>query len=380
MSIVTDKFPDISFIDDASMEDVLTQMINDYQDKYKEITKKDISLAQADPFRLIMYACAAQIYQGMQYADYAGKSSFLKYARGDNLDNLVAIRGIQRQQPVPASTVLKFTLDTPLPSVLGIPSGTRATNGNELFFATDEYAEIKAGEVSVSVAATCTEAGTLGNNFAEGEIKTLVNALPYVTSVTNTVQTYGGADLEDDDSLKERAFNVQNSYSTAGPTGAYIYFTKAADPTIRDVIVDSDTPGTVQVTLLCDAGIPDQALLDKVAAALQSRTIRPLTDRVVVKAPEVQNYDVNLTYYIAASDKTSVAAIQENITTAVAVYNTWQTERIGRDINPSYLIQQIMGAGAKRVTVDAPAFMVVPKDVIAKTGTVSVTYGGLEDD
>lgn len=378
MSIVTDKFPDISFIDDTSMEDVLTQMINDYQDKYKEITKKEISLAQADPFRLIMYACSAQIYQGMQYADYAGKSSFLKYARGELLDNLVAIIGMERNKPEPASTVLKFTINEPLKYVLAIPAGTRATNGNDVFFATTEYAEIKVGETSVSVPAECTVAGILGNGFAEGEIKTLVK--PYVASVVNTVQTYGGADEEGDDDLKDRAYNIRNSYSTAGPTGAYIYFAKAADTTISDVIVDSPEPGTVQVTVLCDSGIPDQALLDKVSAALQSRTIRPLTDKVVVKAPDIQNYDVNVTYYIASSDKTSVAAIQENVATAVAVYNTWQTERIGRDINPSYLIQQIMGAGAKRVTVDAPAFMIVPKDVIAKTGTVSVTYGGLEDD
>lgn len=378
MSVVTDKFPDISFIDNATMDDVLTQMINDYQDKYKEITKKEISLAQADPFRLIMYACAAQIYQGMQYADYAGKSSFLKYARGELLDNLVAIRGMERNKPEPASTVLKFTVNEPLKYVLAIPAGTRATNGNDVFFATKEYAEIKVGETSVSVPAECTVAGTIGNGFAEGEIKTLVK--PYVASVVNTVQTYGGADKEEDDDLIDRAYNIQNSYSTAGPTGAYIYFAKAADPTVSDAIVDSPEPGMVQVTVLCDSGLPDQALLDKVSAALQSRTIRPLTDNVIVKAPEIQSYDVNVTYYIASSDKTSVAAIQENVETAVAVYNVWQTERIGRDINPSYLIQQIMGAGAKRVTVAAPAFMIVPKDVIARTGTVSVTYGGLEDD
>lgn len=66
MGIVTDKFPDISFIKDAKVEEVLSRMINDYQDKYKEITGKEISLAKADPYRLIIYACALQIYQAMQ--------------------------------------------------------------------------------------------------------------------------------------------------------------------------------------------------------------------------------------------------------------------------------------------------------------------------
>ena len=63
MENITANFPDISFIDNATVEEVLTQMINDYQEKYKELTKKEVSLAQSDPYRLIMYACTIQIYQ-----------------------------------------------------------------------------------------------------------------------------------------------------------------------------------------------------------------------------------------------------------------------------------------------------------------------------
>lgn len=378
--MVTDNFPDISFIDDTTIEDVLTQMINDYQSKYKEITNREVSLAKADPHRLIMYACAVQIYQAMQYADYAGKASFLKYARGEYLDNLVAIRGIQRQQAVPATTTLQFSLSEPLASAVGIPAGTRATNGNDVFFATDDYAEIKAGETSVSVSATCTEEGSAGNNFAVGEFGTIVNSLPYVVAVTNTTQTFGGADTEDDDSLKERAYEIQNSYSTAGPTGAYAYFVKEIDQSISDVVIRSDTPGVVNVIFVTDSGIPDPALIQKVADVLEDRNIRPLTDKVEVSAPASHTYDVDLTYYISSSEKASVASIQENIAAAVNIYNTWQTGKIGRDINPSYLIQKIMEAGAKRTVITAPTFAVLDNGTIAETGNVTVKYGGLEDD
>lgn len=378
--MVTDNFPDISFIEDTTIEDVLTQMINDYQTKYKEITTKEVSLAQADPYRLIMYSCAVQIYQAMQYADYAGKSSFLKYAKGDYLDNLVAIRGITRLGATAASTVLKFSLSEPISSVVAIPAGTRATNGNEVYFATDEYAEIAAGETEVSVAATCTETGSLGNDFAEGEFNVLVNALPYVVSVVNTSQTFGGSDEEDDDTLKERAYETPNSYSTAGPTGAYSYFAKQVDQSISDVVIRSDTPGVVKVIVVTDSGMPDSALIQKVQDALEDRAVRPLTDKVEVSAPEAQTYDIDLTYYISSSEKASVTAIQENVATAVEVYNAWQTEKIGRDINPSYLVQKLMDAGVKRTVVSIPTFAVLDNDTIAVTGTVSVKYGGLEDD
>lgn len=378
--MVTDNFPDISFIDNSTIEDVLTQMINDYQSKYKEITNKEAALAKADPHRLIMYACAVQIYQAMQYADYAGKVSFLKYARGEYLDNLVAIRGIQRQQAKPATTTLQFSISEPVASVVGIPAGTRATNGNNVFFATDEYVEIKAGETSVSVSATCTEEGSLGNNFAIGEFGTIVNSLPYVVAVTNTTRTFGGSDIEDDDSLKERAYIIQKSYSTAGPAGAYVYFVKQIDQSISDVVIRSDTPGVVKVIFTTEAGMPDQALIQRVTDSLMDRDIRPLTDKIEVSAPVSKTYDVEFTYYISSGEKASVASIQENIAAAVNSYNTWQTEKIGRDINPSYLIQKIMEAGAKRTVITAPEFTALDNGTIAKIGTVTVKYGGLEDD
>ncbi len=377
----TDNFPDISFIDNATVEEVLAGMINDYQEKYKELTGREAPLALANPYRLILYACTMQIYQAMQYVDYAGKMSFLTYARGDFLDNLAALRGLQRTENTAAVTVLQFSIGSPIASAVSIPAGCRVTNGNDVFFATDEYAEIKAGEVSVTVPATCTAAGAAGNGFAAGELKVLVNTLPYITAVTNTVATYGGADREEDDSLKERIYACPNSYSTAGPTGAYEYHAKTASPEIGDVVVRSEVPGEVDVYFICDdGGIPEEALIQKVQDHLDDRRIRPLTDKVMVCAPTVREYDIRMTYYISSSNKSAAASIQANVDTAVSIYNTWQTEKIGRDINPSYLIQKVMEAGAKRVAVESPVFTVLDESTVAKTGTVTVNFGGVEDD
>lgn len=376
-----DNFPDISFIDDATVDDVLAGMLNDYQEKYKEITGKEAFLAKANPYRLIMYACAMQIYQAMQYADYAGKMSFLTYAQGEFLDNLAALRGVQRRENTAAATILKFSIESPVQSAVPIPAGCRVTNGNDVFFATDEYAEIPAGETSVTVPATCTTAGMVGNGFAAGEFSVLVNTLPYITVVTNTAATYGGADREDDESLKERIYAYPNAYSTAGPVGAYEYHAKTAFPEIRDVVVRSEMPGEVDVYFICEGGaIPDEALIQKVKDKLDDRSIRPLTDKVTVRPPETQVYDIRMTYYIPASSKAAASAIQADVGTAVSIYNAWQTEKIGRDINPYYLIQKAMEAGAKRVMVESPEFAVLDESTVAKTGTVTVTFGGVEDD
>lgn len=375
------NIPEISFIDNLEIGELTDQMIQDYQEKYKEITGKNVSLAQADPYRMIIYACALQIYQAMQYADRAGKQNFLKYAYGDFLDNLAALRGIERLQAQPAATTLRFDIASTLASAVSIPAGTRVTNGNEVYFATDEFAEITPGATYVEVSATCTAAGASGNGFRIGEINSLVETLPYITSVQNTVETSGGSDRESDDSLAERIYISSSAYSVAGPEDAYVYWTKTVSADITDVKVDSPSPCVVDVRFILEGGeLPREALIQKVLELLTSSNIKPLTDNVTVGAPTTVNYDIDATYYVGSSDKSAALSIQKKVEEAVEEYKVWQSSAIGRDVNPSYLISKIMAAGAKRVTVNSPTYTVISKTEIAKVGTVTVAYGGVEDD
>ena len=50
-----DNYPDVSFIEDTSCEDILTKMIKDYQDMYEaETGKSPVPLAKGNPARLIL--------------------------------------------------------------------------------------------------------------------------------------------------------------------------------------------------------------------------------------------------------------------------------------------------------------------------------------
>lgn len=381
MNSTLTNFPDISFIDDVQIDELINQMIIDYQTKYKEVTGTDVSLSQADPYRMIIYACALQIYQGMQFIDRAGKQSFLKYSYGEFLDNLGALRGIERLQATSAVTTIRFSIEAAIASAVQIPQGTRVTNGNEVYFYTDEYAEIPAGETYVDVPATSTEAGSGANGFSAGEINVLVETLPYISSVSNTVETSGGSDIESDDALAERIYIASSAYSVAGPADAYVYWTKTASSNIIDVSVTSPAPSEVDVRFILEGGeLPGEALIDKVSAILQDDNIRPLTDLVSVQAPDVISYDIELTYYINESDKSAAANIQNLVNTAVETYKKWQSSAIGRDINPSYLIGKIMAAGAKRVTVTSPVYRELTQTQVAVLGNATINYGGIEND
>lgn len=376
------NLPDISFIDGKTIDDVKSEMVADFETYMTNATGQTVSLELASPHRACIYAAAAQLFQSLQYIDRAGKQSLIKYSYADFLDNLAALKGITRAAAKAATTTLRFTIAATRTSATAIPAGTRVSSSGSVYFATDEYAEIPAGSLTVDVGATCTTTGTAGNGITAGELSTLVDPIAYISAVANLTETAGGAEIESDDALAERVYLAPSSYSTAGPEDGYIYWVKQYSTAIGDVKVTSDqAAGTVGIVfILSDGSAPGEELLENVQTFLQSGSVRPMTDLVTVAAPTEATYTVNLSYYINRSDSAQAVTIQEAVQTAVANYVTWQ-RKIGRDINPSKLLQLVMAAGAKRVSITAPTYVdVSDTSVAALSGTAQIIYGGLEDD
>ena len=374
------SLPDVSFIDDATVDEILDRLMASYQEKYTELTGTAQSLPEAHPMRLVMYACAAIFEQAYQYIDRAGKLNLLKYTYGDWLDNVAAIRGITRRPASAAKVTVRFSTDTAAISAISIPQGTRVTNGDRYFY-TPEYAEIAIGNTYVDVECECTEVGTIGNGLRVGEINTLVDTLPYITGVSNTNVSDEGADIEDDDTLAVRVFLAPNSYSVAGPEGAYEYWAKNYSQNIGDVKVTSPNEGEVLLRILmADGSTPTQTFIDGLEAYLSDGDIRPLTDSVSVAAPTTVSADVDITYYINRSDQAKAAIIQNDVISAVNEYVAWQTAKIGRDLNPSDLIAKVMAAGAKRVIIHDPSYQQITNAQVVQISSVNITYGGLEDN
>lgn len=379
--------PDVSFTDNDTLKAMQTRLIANYEARYKELTGKEISLAPADPMRILLYAVALDLYQIEQYVERAGKQDLLKYSYGDFLDHLAAGRGVTRQQAAAATVTLRFTLSEAKSYAVGIPAGTRVTNGDGVYFQTLEYGEVPIGDLTVDIEAECTEVGVAGNDLTAGQLNILVDPVAYVASVANTDTSSGGTDLETDESLAERVFLAPSSYSVAGPDDAYIYWTKTYNTDIGSVKPTSPNPCEVVIYILMkDGSLPAAGVVSGLQEFLQDGQIRPLTDQVTVSTPSVRNFSISLTYYINRSDSAQAASIQSEVTKAVSDYVTWQTTEIGKDINPSELIKRVVAAGAKRVTVTAPVFTTVAETEVAQVTKVegepdiTITYGGLEDD
>ena len=120
------NLPDVSFIDDVTLDQIQSQLVADYISKYEELTGESAELTRADPVSLILYACSVQIFQAMLYVDRAGKQDLLKYSYGEYMDNLAALKGLTREPAKPAVVTVRFTLSAARPDVISIPAGTRS--------------------------------------------------------------------------------------------------------------------------------------------------------------------------------------------------------------------------------------------------------------
>lgn len=375
--------PELNFIENMTLRETEEQLRALYTRYYREITGKEPELGAADPLNLLIKAFAAMEYQTMQYADTKGRMELLKTSTGEALDALGALVGVSRKEPTRATATERFTLSEARGTVTAIPAGTRVKTEDGKYFNTLDYAEIAAGDLYADVVVQAEEAGAESSGLLAGSIKILVDPIPYIASVSNTTDSTGGLDTEDDDSLTRRIYLAPSVYSCAGPRDAYEYYAREWRGDVADVRIDSPNPDEVNIyfTIEDENGVrlPNSTELEGMKEYMSAETMRPLCDKVDCVAPDEVEYSISLTYWVAVSDQKSVSEIQAKVNKAVADFQTWQ-RKLGRDINPTELIAQLRAAGAKRVTLTAPQDKAVEKAKLPKCTGVTVTYGGLEDD
>lgn len=362
---------------------IVTQLVA----AYERIT--GVSVRPASPERLFIQWVASIVIQERVMNNYTGNQNLPSRASGENLDALGELF-FERERPAakPAVCTVRFWLSAAQKSAILIPKGTRVTDaGNALTWETVADIYITIGEMYADVQVRCQAPGVVGNGYAPGQINTIVDLFPYFDRCENTTASDGGTDAASDDEYYELMRASMDGYSCAGSKGSYIYFAKKESTEIADVVANS--PGEARVNLyvlMADGSIAGPEIKNAVLTACSPDTVRPLTDYVSVADPEQVSYDIKFTYYIPSGGVPSSVDIQDAVEAAVREYTAWQSGRLGRDINPSYLVGLLMRTGIKRVVLSAPVFTelrdgsddTVPQ--VAAIGTVTVTNGGYEDE
>lgn len=354
---------------------------------YEKIT--GVSVQPASPEKLFIQWVADIIVQERVLNNYTGNQNIPSRAEGENLDALGELFYIV-ERPAAQSAVcnMRFHISEAQETAILIPAGTRVTDASStLVWETVADVYVAIGDTYADAQVRCQTPGVIGNDYAIGQINTIVDLFDYYDHCENTTASDSGSDKATDDEFYDLMRASMDAYSTAGPQGGYIYIAKRVSTKIADVVANSPAAGEVNLYVLMDDGtIAQTEIKNAVIAACSADTARPMTDFVSVKDPETVGYDISFTYYIPSDASVSSAEIEAAVDAAVKQYVAWQCGKLGRDINPSYLIGLLMQTGIKRVDLASPAFTVL-KDgsneempQVATVGHITATNGGYEDE
>jgi phage-related baseplate assembly protein len=363
--------PEPNFID-RDPQAVTAEMVTSFE----QAVGRQLQPAQVE--RLIINLIAYREMLTRIAIQEAGKQCLLAFARFPMLDYLGQLLSVERLAAQPATTTIRFTLPGPLGFDVTIPEGTRvATQDAKVIFATTAEVIATTGATFVDAPAAAEEAGAAGNGYLAGQVASMLDAIANVDAASNLTTTADGVDTEDDERLRERIRAAPERFSVAGPAGAYRFHAMSAHASIIDVSVISPNPGEVRAYVLTNTGLPSQAILDLVLAALSDQKVRPLCDFVEVVAPDPITFQIDAD--ITLLNTVDVAATMDAVNAAAQAYAAERRAGLGRDIVLSQIIAALSVPGVYNVTLNSPTLQVLAAGEWADCNDVVITLAGTVD-
>lgn len=361
---------EINFIE-TDAEEMMNRLVEWFEEYTGEV------LYPGDERRMFIQGFGYPLTNTEIHINETGRGNLLRYATASQLDAIGDLFRNKRLEGSFARTTLEFQISKAQTVDIVIPHGTRVTPDGTHYFATVEDLIFPANDSTLirSVGATAVEVGEAFNDFLPGQVNKLVESNEYVQGVRNVTATNGGTEKETDEDYRNRLRLSPFSFAVAGPSNAYRSIAMSVSTEIEDVYVHSPSAGVVEILFTKTGGVipaDSDPLIEGILAACNDETVRPLTDYVQVKPATAVNTDVDIQYYVPNGDTSVMAAVIE----AVEEYKTWQTSKIGRDINPDYLNKLLLDAGAARVVILSPVYTKLEGNQIAQIIETRASYGG----
>jgi phage-related baseplate assembly protein len=324
----------------------------------------------ADDPHLIFEAAADEILRAGARANQIVKSLFVFSAAGDELDAICANVGLTRSPGAKPTAGAVITLSLPQNVITKIPAGTLLTDGkgNNARVLTDDL--IPAGFLTADVILE------LDQYTASSEAKTemIVSALPFVAAIKQTSPYTGGADKETDEALRIRYLDIWEKPSTAGSLEGYRFHALSADSRIESVALNSPEPSIVEVAYY--SPLADDAMRERLTAALNAEYVRPLTDVVNITPAAVIPLNITAALYCEAN--ADMAVIK---TAAGEALKKQLKPALGRDISLTKIISALHADNVVKVVLTAPAADIKPNwNEIAVLGEIAVETTEYEDE
>lgn len=196
-----------------------------------------------------------------------------------------------------------------------------------------------------------------------------------ITPADKTVFPPVAAVYETDDHLRGRVRDHLAGSSSAGPAAWYRFHAMAADPGVLDVGVDAPSGGNVRVAVLgrTTDGMPTEATLAAVEAAILAPNVRALCHTITVQAAEI--IPVNVAAAITLLPSAPLSALDEIEASLRAAFEA--SRGLGWDVTRSWLAKTLHTTAVYKVELSGPAADVAIAPHQSPTlGTVALTFAG----
>ena len=314
---------------------------------------------EASDIAVRIQVLAAQLAELWEEAEAAEKAAFPATAEGEALEGHAALRGLVRKAGTKATGSVIFSRPAPVGYNVNIPAGTLVQTGGAeaLRYATRWDTTMVPAATSVLCVVDAVEPGA-AYNIAAGNITVMVTPPQGITKVIQAAACTGGADEEDDESLRARLLDSYRHPAAAGSPGWYRELALAQDGVGKVKVLPAFRgSGTVDVLCWGSAGALSSARLGEIQELLSAR--RELGVDVVVRSP--QTTPVSLELSVLPRTGWEFAAVSAAVREALEA----EMELLG--IGEPWLLARMIGTvmavpGVYNCAVELPAADTWPLD------------------
>ncbi|MBT0611954.1 baseplate assembly protein [Campylobacter hyointestinalis] len=332
------KLPYPNVIETLNYDEILNNVKNVFK---SYLSDDEITLLESDNYSALLETLAYRELLLRARINQSVKSMLLPYASGSDLDNVVAIYGIERLKGEKPTARIKFSLSTTLDYDVFIPAGLSLSSDKGDTAKLKDSLVIKAGNKEI------TGISVLDSFIKQSDIKCeyIQTPLPFVLKAKQESNFSGGAEVESDERLKDRAVLSLERFSTAGAKKAYIYHALSANAKVEEVNVLNGGAGIVNVYI--KSTDMSEETRQSVAEYLNDEKVRPLTDNAVVANANIVSVEIR------AELELMDMFLQDEIDKQIKSSKTSLT--IGEDLNLSYIYSVLHKDGVYRVNLANPA-------------------------
>lgn len=165
---------------------------------------------------------------------------------------------------------------------------------------------------------------------------------------------------ESNESLRKRVQLAPEGQTTAGSEGSYIFHGLNADTRVKDIYPYAPLDEQGNLTGICNIyvlstegdGTASEDLLNIVTAALNAKSIRPLTDRTIIYSASILNYSIEAEIFIDEGPDENI--VLNSCYKAVDKYSK-KSHAFTGGVSLSGIYQALHQPGVSRVNLISPA-------------------------